>query len=52
MTVTCSRHKRHLPKWYNNALIWEDNEECDLYTGFDKMPKTKRKFDEDDEDIF
>ena len=50
MTRTCSRHKNKLPKWYDKPLVWEDYEDCDMYTGFDKMPKQKRKLD-DEEDI-
>jgi hypothetical protein len=50
LTWTCSRHKRHLPKWYRKPLVWEDNEDCDMYTGFDKIPKKRKKL-EDEEDI-
>jgi len=52
MTRTCSRHWRHLPSWYEKPINWEDFEDCEMYTGFDKIPKTKRKLNEDEEDIF
>ena len=52
MTWTCSRHKRKLPKWYNNPINWEDNEDCDLYTGLDKIPKRRKKLEDDEEGVF
>lgn len=33
MIKTCSRHRCHLPKWYNKPLVWVDfpAQGCDLY---------------------
>lgn len=50
LTVTCSRHKKHLPQRYDKPLVWCGFEDCPLYTGFDKMPKRKRKLN-DEEDL-
>lgn len=49
MIRTCSRHRCHLPKWYNIPILWEDYEdECNMHVSKDKWKNIEVEEDEDD----
>ena len=46
-TVTCGRHRCKVPKWYDKPIDWMYYEDCEMYTGVDKIPKRRKKLEED-----